>query len=322
MVDLDPSAIADQLRSLNRRGCVMSDSICIKNLEAALSLANAGLRVFPAGPIFKPKTNRWNKPPCMANWRSLATNDPSRIRYWWKAFPRAIPAVRCDGFVVIDADRHQDGPDGVTALAALADRHGEWPNHPRVLTPGNGEHHYFGQPNPPLGNRTGQLPDGIDVRGIGGFAIGPGAVLPDGTGWHKAPDHSTDLPQLPLWLEQMIRADEIQPSDNNGICSQSPISQREQRYAEAAFKGGIADIGNAPYGKRNTTLNNVAYRLGRMVARGWIDRDKVENCLLFAALRLKNEDGFAAVMATIKSGLDAGCRKPHPDLTDRKWGDK
>jgi hypothetical protein len=54
-----------------------------------------------------------------------------------------------------------------------------------------------------------------------------------------------------------------------------------------------------------------------MVARDWIDRNKVETSLLVAAFRLKNEDGLTAVMATIKSGLDAGARKPHPDLVDR-----
>ena len=222
--------------------------------------------------------------------------------------------------MVVDADRHFNGSDGVFILNEFAESCGGWPNHPVVFTPSNGEHHYFQQSNPPLGNRTGQLPDGIDVRGVGGFVIGPGAILPNGTGWHLAPGYSTDLPQLPLWLERMIRADEIEQTTCE-IGSQ-PVTRREERYAEAVLESGIADVENALPGRRNIVLNKVAYRLGRMVARGWIDRNKVENCLLYASSRLAKEDGVTAVLATIKSGLDAGFRKPHPDLADRKWGGK
>lgn len=291
-----------------------------ENLAAALSLADAGFRVFPARPALNSETRRWNKPPCIGNWQSLATSDPNQIRRWWRQYPDAIPAICCDAIVVIDADRHPGCPDGVSALAELAKQHGDWPDQRVVLTPSNGEHRYFGQPNAPLGNRTGQLPDGIDVRGVGGFVIGPGAVLPDGTGWQIAPGHSSDLPQLPPWLEQMIRADEIQPINNTHIYSHSSVTRREECYAEAVLQAGIADVENAPNGKRNAVLNNVAYRLGRMIARGWIDRNKVENCLLYAAFQLKNEDGLAAVLATIKSGIDAGLQKPHPELANRKRG--
>jgi hypothetical protein len=66
-------------------------------------------------------------------------------------------------------------------------------------------------------------------------------VLPDGTGWRIAPGHATDLPQLPQWLEQLVRADEIQATNNNGVSSQS-VTIREERYAEAALEAGIGDI--------------------------------------------------------------------------------
>ena len=110
--------------------------------------------------------------------------------------------------------------------------------------------------------------------------------------------------------------------NGRGITTQSAVTKREERYAEAALEGGVGEIATAPKGKRNTILNNVAYRLGRMVARGWIDRNKIENCLLVAAAALAREDGTAAVVATIKSGVNAGIRRPHPDLLDRKGGGK
>jgi hypothetical protein len=48
-----------------------------------------------------------------------------------------------------------------------------------VGTPSSGLHFYF-RTTTPYGNSSGSLPDGIDVRGKGGYVIGPGATLPDG----------------------------------------------------------------------------------------------------------------------------------------------
>ena len=299
----------------------MSD-VSIRNFQAALALAEAGGRVFPAQAIYNPATQRWNKPPYIVNWQSQATTDQRKIKDWWHRFPDAIPAICCGELVVIDADRHAGGPDGVAALAELTKQHGDWPSHPIVHTSSNGEHHYFCQPDPAVGNRTGDLPPGIDVRATGGYVIGPGAVLPNGAEWRMAPDYSTDLPQLPPWLEQLIYAEKEVPAHSNAITVRAPIALREKRFAEAVLERCISEVENAPKGKRNTVLNSVAYRLGRMIARGWIDRNKVENGLRSAAFHLKNEDGLTAVLATIKSGINAGCRKPHPDLSDRQGGGK
>jgi len=47
----------------------------------------------------------------------------------------------------------------------------------RTKTANGGAYLFFKQPKgEPLGNGRGQLPDGIDVRGVGGFVIAPGAV--------------------------------------------------------------------------------------------------------------------------------------------------
>ena len=57
-----------------------------------------------------------------------------------------------------------------------------------------------------------------------------------------------------------------------------------------------------------------------MIARGWIDRVEVEDKLLVAAITcgLVNDDGERAARATLKSGLDSGIHKPHPDLEERE----
>jgi hypothetical protein len=299
---------------------MMSASISARNLAAALALAAVDLRVFPVRPVRK-ITGGWNKPPYICDWQSLASRDRNQLIRWWKQFPDAIPAICSTTFVVIDADRHTDGADGVAALAALVATNSDWPDHPVIFTPGGGQHHYFKQPNPPLGNRTGMLPDGLDVRGIGGFIIPPGAVLPDGACWRIDEKHPDVLPPLPRWLETTIRADKIERVDRVGVRG-SPVTNREKRYAETALEGAAQEVEKAPSGKRNTILNAVSFRLGRMIGAGWIERNIVAARLLSAALDLTREDGETAVKATIQSGLTAGQRQPHPELVDRKWGGK
>ena len=60
----------------------------------------------------------------------------------------------------------------------------------------------------------------------------------------------------------------------------------------------------APNSGRNDKLNKMAFRLGTMVARGWIGRAEVEDRLLAAATAcgLVNDDGERAARATLKSG--------------------
>lgn len=295
----------------------MSESIRDVNLRAALALAQSGLRTFPARPMRK--VGSWNKPPYISGWQSLATTHSTRINRWWDQFPDAIPAIPCDKIIVLDADRHKGGSDGVGALTRLIEEHREWPRPPVVRTPGGGLHFYFQQTDPPLGNRIGTLPDGLDVRGTGGYIIGPGAMLPDGTCWRIDNSQPYEIPRLPSWLERLIRADKIEAVANFSPSS-SHLTHRERRYAEAALEGAAQEIEKTPKGKRNATLNSVAYHLGRMVGAGWIERNIVAAHLEFAASSLKNDDGEAAVKATIKSGIDAGIRRPHPDLVERKWG--
>jgi hypothetical protein len=294
-----------------------------KNYRVAIGLVRCGIRIFPAKPERKPDGS-WNKPPCITDWCSNATTDPNQIRDWWQCFPEAIPAMPCDEFVVVDADRHLGGADGVAALHNLIREHGEWPDHFVVTTPNNGQHHYFCQSDPPLGNSVGVLPPGIDVRGIGGYVIGPGAILPDDTSWQSIHSGSSapEWPLLPRWLDVLIRANKpckaVVP--HIGPIASRPLSGREERYAIAALAGVAQEISAAPLGKRNTILNAAAYRMGRMVSAGWIDRNTVENELRLAAHALANDDGIKSVVQTIESGLDAGCSDPHPPLANRKRG--
>jgi len=258
------------------------------NLTAALSLATAGLPVFPAGP---------DKRPLLAGWQEKAPTEEEQIRKWWDNHPAAVPAIVVGraGLIVIDCDRHPGGNDGVKAFNSLLGVNGGNLAHvPMTRTARGGAHLFLKQPKgEPFGNGRGELPDGIDVRGVGGFVIAPGAVLPNGQSWR--PINGTPLlaeafkagtiPELPQWLAGIIRPNR-RPNGNgtdeyarNLAKMGATSSSRGQAYAAAALNGAVAELSAVPSGKRNEMLNAVAFRLGRMIARGWIDEKTVADAL-------------------------------------------
>ena len=98
---------------------------------------------------------------------------------------------------------------------------------------------------------------------------------------------------------------------------QSIASERERAYAQAALDGCADELAQAAPGERNNILNKKAFRLGTMVACGWISPTKVFDTLLAAAddCNLNQDDGDGQTRKTIKSGLNSGMKFPHPDLS-------
>jgi hypothetical protein len=140
------------------------------SFAVALSFAKAGVRIIPVK-VFR-DGDRWRKLPYINLWRQRASDDPSVIEEWWCQFPDAVPGIVLEhyGRVVVDCDRH-GGPDGVAAFASL----GPFPPHPIVKTAGNGEHHYFLQPDPPIEGKFVPF-EGIEVMGINRFVCAPGSA--------------------------------------------------------------------------------------------------------------------------------------------------
>jgi hypothetical protein len=98
-----------------------------------------------------------------------------------------------------------------------------------------------------------------------------------------------------------------------------PVPIRERQYAKAALEGSAAELASITEGERNNRLNACAFRMGRMIARGWIKSADVGDALWGAceSNKLVQDDGPDAVQKTLASGIRAGLEKPHPDLSDR-----
>lgn len=81
-------------------------------------------------------------------------------------------------------------------------------------------------------------------------------------------------------------------------------------YIERAIEGEAERVRGAAQGARNDDLNKAAYSLGKLVAGGVLSRSEAEQKLMAAAAGYIATDGEVAALKTIKSGLDAGEKKP------------
>jgi hypothetical protein len=297
------------------------------NRDWALRLAGAGLAVFPAGADKKARVK----------WRDASTTDAQTIAAWWAQWPESLPAIDLakTNLLVLDGDRH-GGPDGRAALRELLLAQGGDYNGratPGAITPRDGAHIYFKQNGRAFGNSRGDLPDGIDVRGVGGYVIAPYAALPDGRCYHTV-DGMADLitafrsgtiPPIPSGIAKLLEkpARKEPPPEQQTASTSRSTSSREEAYGAAALTSIAAELAAAASGERNNALNGAAYRLGRMVSRGWISRPDVADALWAACESngLVVDDGAGAAQSTLGSGLKAGEQDPHPDLEDRPRDD-
>jgi hypothetical protein len=155
-------------------------------LEAALSYASQGFRVFPVWPVMPfqsgfacmcGKTIRCESPGkhpmgnLVRHGLTDASTDEKLVRHWWASRSDANVGVVTGKVVVIDIDPRHDGERSLAELELL---NGSLPPTWRVNSGGGGTHLWF---TPPTGevirNSAGRLAAGVDVRAAGGYAIAP-----------------------------------------------------------------------------------------------------------------------------------------------------
>ncbi|MFJ2090426.1 bifunctional DNA primase/polymerase [Streptomyces sp. NPDC087901] len=132
-----------------------------------------------------------------------ATTDPAAVRALFAAAPWATGyGIACGRpphhLIGIDLDIDTTGRnDSVVALQHLALQHlFTLPPSVTVLTPSGGRHIWLsGPPGVAVPNSAGRLAPGIDIRGAGGYLVGPGSVTSHGT-YRLVPGTGT-LPPAP-----------------------------------------------------------------------------------------------------------------------------
>lgn len=245
------------------------------------------------------------KHPRVAGGLTVASTDRATIEHWWQRWPSANVAIRTgavSGLVVLDVDPDHGGD---ASLEALLNRHGPLPPGGVVRTGSGGRHVYLAHPGGLVRNDTGRrLGPGLDVRGDGGYVIAPPSRHASG-GRYAVAGHGGVLPDLPDWLERLLRPPERQQASPRRTWRPSGDTTA---WARAALDGELKRLGEAQPGMRNHTLNKVAYRLGQIIADGRLDEVEVEGALVHGARALGL--GEREALATVHSGLSAGEESP------------
>ncbi len=190
----------DGIAALNE----MTDDV--RPWAAAVDYAARGWRVIPIKPGGK-------FPAGFKEWQKIATTDPTVIEGWWngthQGYGVGIVAGRESGVWVLDVDI-ANGKAGDQTLAALEDVHGALPSTLTAVTGSGGQHLFFRYPTDGrIITNANDLPEGLDVRGDGGFVVAAPSIHPV-TGrayeWDEdwEPWQETAVVDAPEWLLELV----------------------------------------------------------------------------------------------------------------------
>lgn len=232
-------------------------------LAHALSAAEHGLPVFPLSATKLPALRSPHrdetspvrcKGACGLPGHGVhdAATDPATVRALFAAAPRATGyGIACGRsphrLIGIDLDIDTThGNDSVAALQHLALQHlFTIPATVTVLTPSGGRHLWLtGPAGVSVPNSAGRLAPGIDVRGAGGYLVGPGSVTTHGR-YRLAPGtaHLTPAP-CPRALLRLLTPP---PRPHRHPAGRTPPTSRQG-------EGLVQFVRAAHEGQRNTRL--------------------------------------------------------------------
>lgn len=151
------------------------------------------------------------KIPTRRGWTQAgALRGQSEVAEWWVNSPNDIPGVVTgaeSGVWVLDVDPRNGGSDSLARLDSV----GALGQTFRVTTPQGGWHFYFTWPPgwgaDAIGSRPLEGYAGLDIKGAGGFAAAPGAIVQvaDFFGAYQAPLGPSRVLNAPDWLLEIVR---------------------------------------------------------------------------------------------------------------------
>jgi Bifunctional DNA primase/polymerase, N-terminal len=263
------------------------------NTQAAIQATEQGFCVFPCIPGTKRPAVKWRS-------ECEYSSDPAYVAENWPDEHNIGIACGPSGLLVVDLDV-KNGLDGIAALRQVVGMQvmGKqvmstgWPDTYEVSTPSGGRHLYFVNPGH-LGNGTGRLPAGIDIRGEGGLVLAAGSVI-DGRPYQVVND--ADVEELPGKVLDLI-GQRPQGAEAPPRRVSRWIGPREARRRAERVLDWLLDRSE---GERNSGLHWAACRVGELVKAGGLDREYAAAWVANVAQEIGLEDGEAR--ATIASAF-------------------
>lgn len=218
-------------------------------LEAALSWAARGFRVFPCRQL--------SKLPLVDEFYNVATTNPEEIRALWHNPMTGRPAeynigVSTDNMVVLDVDV-KDGRDGWGSFERIGgDR-----NTLTVRTPSGGMHFYYIAEN--SRNRVNVEP-GLDIRSHHGYVLAPGSRYVDaikGVDGHYELVHDAPMSLVPDGIEaKLVSPGSLRSRDTTAIDEDADVAlANAAEYLKHSAPPSIEGSGG----------NNTAYQVAARV---------------------------------------------------------
>lgn len=269
------------------------------------SFYDRGFSLFPIAPRTKHPAVEWER-------YQTQRATPEQVAFWATntALNTGVATGAVSGVVVLDFDG--------LAPRAMAEALG-LPETLVIATP-RGWHFYFAHPGWDVPNKAGRGWtkdidgvgfDGMDLRGDGGFVVGPGSYF-NPTDVERAKGKvegryavETDAPIAPApdWLLQLIFPKVRKP--------QAPLnlSDTTTDYGRAALNKEIAILTATEQGGVNQQVNNSAFAIGQLVAGGEIATAEGWGALIEALHVLQIGDEEKA-LGTLERGWAAGMEAP------------
>jgi hypothetical protein len=154
--------------------------------------------------------------------------------------------------LVLDVDPGKGGTDSVLMLQGV---YGDLPTTYSVITQSKGVHLYFALPDHVhVSSNAGVIAPGLDIRGDGGYVVGPGSTIADRA--YSVVPGTHDLALAPDWLIGLCKAPSpSKPSTNARLIDETPAGV-------AAAERWLRDDAPAPTeGSRNNTAYTVIAKL-------------------------------------------------------------
>jgi putative DNA primase/helicase len=336
-------------------------------LAAALAYAARGWPVFPCNPknkqpLLAAKKDAANKPIKGTGGVSAASTDPDQVTAWWKKWPQALIGLACGHptkgtetlaqpaglcLFVLDFDPRADLDTGEVWTLERLKRETEeqlgcaLPVSMAALTPSDGVHLYLlkGDDGPAITNR-GNLPQHVDVRGLGGYVIAPPSVMGPNAAkgqsglryrWHRR-EPIGGIAKAPERLLEVLRerGGKGVPSETSTgppKVSSAPKSQQAltvddavRKYALSALDGECRElaatpIGGGQWGGRNQGIYHAALKLGTLAGAGALSESTIRAALGDVVRSMPHNDDIQGALQTLENGLAYGVAHPR-DLSE------